>query len=162
MSQHFWRVVRRRLFPFPPRKAIDKLALRMHAKRVRRVRAGTDALVLVILIQLAFGHEVTNIQIVHGVAAPLDFVKIFLREEPPVGQQRFIHTAKLVDAQIAVADTAPTFASLAFCVAHLIDDIQQNAVSDPRFFDQLRTHRIKDMCLERINAKHALNRCVVL
>ena len=107
-GQRFGGVVAGRLLPVPPGEPVDEASLRVDAELLPPVVVQVvHPLGLGVLVEVAGRDEPRVLQVVRVVLRLLDLVQVLLREEPPVGKERLIHRAELVDAELRVGDATP-------------------------------------------------------
>ena len=79
-----------------------------------------------------------------------DFVEVGLGEEARVREQPLVNSAKLVDAELRVADPpAAVLAVLLTGEGEELDNLLQNAIAKAGFFQQRRAGFVEKVALER-------------
>ena len=107
-GQRFGGVVAGRLLAVPSGEPVDEASLWVDAELLPPlVVQVVHPLGLGVLVEVAGRDKPGVFQVVRVVLRLLDLVQVLLREEPPVGKERLIHRAELVDAELRVGDAAP-------------------------------------------------------
>ena len=113
-------------------KAVDELALLVHARKAfLRAALIAHTLVLVVLLKLVFGHEITHVELVERILGTLDLIEVFLGNEAAVREQRLIHAAQLVDAERGITDALTAMLAVGPRDAHEIHDMRHHAITQP-------------------------------
>ena len=134
-------VVAGRLLAVPSGEPVNEASLRVDAELLPPlVVQVVHPLVLGVLVEVAGRDEPGVLQVVRVVLRLLDLVKVLLREEPAIREQRLINRAELVDPKLRVGDASPTTPAPARGSAqrHQPDDRLQHPVPQLDFVEQRR------------------------
>ena len=155
-GERFRCVVARRLLPVAAREAVDEAAPRMDAELPAALLvAVVDALLLLVVVEVARRHEPGALEHVAVLAGLLHLVQVLLGEEAAVRQQRFVDRAELVDAELSVGD-APAPAAPALGgpgERHQADHLLQHAVAQLHPVEQRRRAGAEQGAVEGADAE---------